>query len=157
MIALGQVAVVGPAVARFASAMPRRSGILVAVAVYIGYAFTTSTIGAFLLLIPIALQAPVQPSLMAMMSRRATADTQGEVQGISAMAMGLGQLAAPMLLTGAMAYRRCRAGAFPRRGVRRRDFRAIGNPDASPPAARYANGGSDAAVGDGVTHRRKPR
>ena len=75
-------------------------GILVAVAVYIGYAFTTSTISAFLLLIPIALQAPVQPSLMAMMSRRATADTQGEVQGISAMAMGLGQLAAPMLLTG---------------------------------------------------------
>ncbi|HKX89627.1 MAG TPA: MFS transporter, partial [Sphingopyxis sp.] len=79
-------------------------GILVAVAVYIGYAFTTSTIGAFLLLIPVALQAPVQPSLMAMMSRRATAGTQGEVQGISAMAMGLGQLFAPLLLTGTMAY-----------------------------------------------------
>ena len=87
MIALGQVAVVGPAVARSGDAATL--GILVAVAVYIGYAFTTSTIGAFLLLIPIALQAPVQPSLMAMMSRRATADTQGEVQGISAMAMGL--------------------------------------------------------------------
>ena len=34
---------------------------------------------------------------MAMMSRRATAETQGEVQGISAMAMGLGQLAASAL------------------------------------------------------------
>lgn len=104
MIALGQTFVVGPAVARFGERDAATLGILVAVAVYIAYAFTTSTIGAFLLLVPVALQAPVQPSLMAMMSRRATADTQGEVQGISAMAMGLGQLAAPMLLTGTMAY-----------------------------------------------------
>lgn len=104
MIALGQVFVVGPAVARFGERDAATLGILVAVAVYIGYAFTTSTWGAFLLLIPIAVQAPVQPSLMAMMSRRATAETQGEVQGISAMAMGLGQLFAPLLLTGTMAY-----------------------------------------------------
>ena len=41
---------------------------------------------------------------MALMSRRATAETQGEVQGISAMAMGLGQLVAPLLLTGTMAW-----------------------------------------------------
>ncbi|MBA3942405.1 MAG: tetracycline resistance MFS efflux pump [Sphingopyxis sp.] len=104
MIALGQIFVVGPAVARFGERDAATLGILVAVAVYAGYAFTTSTIGAFLLLIPVALQAPVQPSLMAMMSRRATAETQGEVQGISAMAMGLGQLAAPALLTGTMAW-----------------------------------------------------
>src|SRR3546814_7712604 len=49
---------------------------------------------------------PVQPSLMAIMSRRATAETQGEVQGISAMAMGLGQLFAPLLLTGRSEERR---------------------------------------------------
>lgn len=104
MIALGQVFVVGPAVVRFGERDAATLGILVAVAVYVGYAFTASTIGAFLLLIPVALQAPVQPSLMAMMSRRATAETQGEVQGISAMAMGLGQLFAPLLLTGTMAY-----------------------------------------------------
>ena len=104
MIALGQMFVVGPAVARFGERDAATLGILVAVAVYIAYAFTTSTIGAFLLLIPVALQAPVQPSLMAMMSRRATAETQGEVQGISAMAMGLGQLFAPLLLTGTMAW-----------------------------------------------------
>src|SRR3546814_16736877 len=89
MIALGQVFVVGPAVARFGERDAATLGILVAVAVYIAYAFTTSTIGAFLLLIPVALQAPVQPSLMEMMSRRATAETQGEVPGISAMAKGL--------------------------------------------------------------------
>jgi DHA1 family tetracycline resistance protein-like MFS transporter len=104
MIALGQVFVVGPAVARFGERDAATLGIFVAVVVYVGYAFTTSTIGAFLLLIPVALQAPVQPSLMAMMSRRATAETQGEVQGISAMAMGLGQLFAPLLLTGTLAY-----------------------------------------------------
>ncbi|WP_428685375.1 TCR/Tet family MFS transporter [Sphingopyxis sp.] len=104
MIALGQVFVVGPAVARFGERDAATLGILVAVVVYIGYAFTTTTWGAFLLLIPVALQAPVQPSLMAMMSRRATPETQGEVQGISAMAMGLGQLAAPIVLTGTMAY-----------------------------------------------------
>src|SRR3546814_19123243 len=67
MIALGQVFVVGPAVARFGERDAATLGILVAVAVYIAYAFTTSTIGAFLLLIPVALQAPVQPSLLAMM------------------------------------------------------------------------------------------
>lgn len=104
MIAIGQAFVVGPAVARFGERDAATLGIFVAILVYIGYAFTTSTIGAFLLLIPVALQAPVQPSLMAMMSRRASAETQGEVQGISAMAMGLGQLAAPVLLTGTMAY-----------------------------------------------------
>jgi DHA1 family tetracycline resistance protein-like MFS transporter len=103
-IAIGQAFVVGPAVARFGERDAATLGILIAVAVYIGYAFTTSTLSAFLLLIPIALQAPVQPSLMAMMSRRATPETQGEVQGISAMAMGLGQLAAPALLTGTMAH-----------------------------------------------------
>ena len=103
-IAVGQAFVVGPAVRRFGERDAATFGILVAILVYIGYAFTTSTWGAFLLLVPIALQAPVQPSLMAMMSRRASADTQGEVQGISAMAMGLGQLAAPGLLTGTMAY-----------------------------------------------------
>ncbi len=104
MIALGQVFVVGPAVARFGERDAATLGILVAILVYVGYAFTTSTVGAFLLLIPVALQAPVQPSLMAMMSRRATAETQGEVQGISAMATGLGQLFAPLLLTGTMAW-----------------------------------------------------
>jgi len=41
---------------------------------------------------------------MALMSRRATPETQGEVQGISAMAMGLGQIAAPGLLIGTMAW-----------------------------------------------------
>ena len=104
MIALGQTVVVGPAVARFGERDAATLGLLVAVAIFVGFAFVRTTWGAFLLLMPVALQSPVQPALMAMMSRRATADTQGEVQGISAMVMGLGQLAAPLLLTGTMAW-----------------------------------------------------
>ena len=104
MIAIGQTFVVGPAVRRFGERDAATLGLAVAVAIFVGYAFVETTWGAFLLIIPIALQAPVQPSLMALMSRRATADTQGEVQGMSAMAMGLGSLAAPILLTGTMAY-----------------------------------------------------
>ena len=104
MIALGQAFVVGPMVKRFGERDAATIGIAIAVAVYVGYAFVDATLGAFLLLIPVALQAPVQPSLMALMSRRATAETQGEVQGISAMAMGLGQIAAPTLLIGTMAW-----------------------------------------------------
>jgi DHA1 family tetracycline resistance protein-like MFS transporter len=103
-ITLGQAFVVGPMVKRFGERDAATIGIAIAVAVYVGYAFVDTTLGAFLLLIPVALQAPVQPSLMALMSRRATPETQGEVQGISAMAMGLGQIAAPGLLIGTMAW-----------------------------------------------------
>lgn len=104
MISLGQMFVVGPMVARFGERDAATIGIIVAVANYLGYAFVTSTWGAFLLLLPIVVQAPVQPSLMALMSRRGPADRQGEVQGISAMATGLGALVAPLLLTGTMAW-----------------------------------------------------
>src|SRR3546814_8171858 len=104
MIARGQTVVVGPAVARFGERDAATLGLAVAVAIFVGFAFVRTTWGAFLLLIPVAFQSPVQPSLMAMMSRRAGADMQGEVQGITAMTMGLGQIAAPALLTGTMAW-----------------------------------------------------
>ncbi|MGX5713883.1 MFS transporter [Sphingopyxis terrae subsp. ummariensis] len=103
-IALGQSVVVGPMVARFGERDAATIGIAVAVAVFVGYAFVTTTWGAFLLIVPIMFQAPVQPSLSAILSRRADAGAQGEVQGISAMAMGLGQIVAPLLLTGTMAW-----------------------------------------------------
>ena len=43
-------------------------------------------------------------SLMAMLSRRATPETQGEVQGIAGMAMGIGSIVAPLLSRFALAY-----------------------------------------------------
>src|SRR5690606_35988672 len=82
-IALGQALVVGPMVARFGERDAATLGILVAVAVFVGYAFVQTTWGAFLLIVPIMFQAPVQPSLSAILSRRASAEAQGEVQGIS--------------------------------------------------------------------------
>ena len=52
----------------------------------------------------LAVGALVQPSLMAILSRNGTAETQGEVQGVASMAMGVGSLIAPFVLTGTMAY-----------------------------------------------------
>ena len=39
-----------------------------------------------------------------MLSRRATPQTQGEVQGIAAMTMGLGSIIGPLMLTRPMAW-----------------------------------------------------
>ena len=41
--------------------------------------------------------------MIAMLSRRATPVMQGEVQGIVSMAMGVGSIVSPLLLTGVMA------------------------------------------------------
>src|SRR3546814_13316111 len=88
MIALGQTVVVGPAVARFGERDAATLGLLVAVAIFVGFAFVRTTWGAFLLLMLVALQSPVQPALMALMSRRATDDTQGAGTGLLAMVVG---------------------------------------------------------------------
>jgi DHA1 family tetracycline resistance protein-like MFS transporter len=45
-----------------------------------------------------------QPALMAMMSRRATANNQGEVQGFSASVMSLGTIIAPLVHNPVFAY-----------------------------------------------------
>ncbi len=45
-----------------------------------------------------------QPALMAMMSRRATATNQGEVQGFSASVMALGTIIAPLVHNPTLAY-----------------------------------------------------
>src|SRR3546814_12361603 len=95
MIALGQTVVVGPAVARFGERDAATLGLLVAVAIFVGFAFVRTTWGAFLLLMPVALQSPVPPALMALMARRDTADTQAQEQGFSGLGVGYGQLGAP--------------------------------------------------------------
>jgi MFS transporter, DHA1 family, tetracycline resistance protein len=103
-IALSQTFVTGPLVRRLGERDAARLGILGAVAGFIGYAFCTETWQAFALLAAVALQSLVQPSLMAMISRRATAQTQGEVQGLAAMMMGLGSIIGPPLLVEPMAW-----------------------------------------------------
>jgi MFS transporter, DHA1 family, tetracycline resistance protein len=103
VIALSQTFLTGPAVKRFGERDAATIGLVGAIAGFVGYAFATTTAQALALLAVIAVQSLVQPSLMAMLSRRATPETQGEVQGIASMALGLGSIVAPMLLTGTMA------------------------------------------------------
>jgi len=45
-----------------------------------------------------------QPALMAMISRRATATNQGEVQGFSSSVMSMGSIIAPLVLNPTLAY-----------------------------------------------------
>ena len=103
-IAISQTFITGPAVKKFGERDAATIGLIVAIAGFVVYALIDATWMAFAAMAFIALQGLVQPSLMAMLSRRATPETQGEVQGISAMAMGLGSIAGPLVLTTPMAW-----------------------------------------------------
>jgi DHA1 family tetracycline resistance protein-like MFS transporter len=116
-MAFAQVFVTGRLVRWLGERNAATLGILAAGTGYICYAFTTSPVLAFVFLGFIIFQAGVQPSLMAMLSRRATPETQGEVQGIAAMSMGVGSIIGPLVLTWPMAVftRRMRRSTFPAR------------------------------------------
>lgn len=104
VIALSQVFLTGRAVKRLGERNAAQVGMLGAALGFAGYALCTSTVVAGLLIAFIAVQSLVQPSLMAMLSRRASAAQQGEVQGLAAMIMGLGSLISPVLLVKPMAW-----------------------------------------------------
>jgi MFS transporter, DHA1 family, tetracycline resistance protein len=103
-IAVSQIFITGPAVKRFGERDAATIGLVAAITGFVAYAFVQTTWMAFAVMVCIALQSLVQPSLMAILSRRATPETQGETQGISSMTMGLGSIAAPLILTQPMAY-----------------------------------------------------
>lgn len=103
VMAGSQFFLTGRAVARLGERNAASLGLVASICAYIAYAFATETWMAFAILSLLVVGAFVQPSLMAMLSRRATPETQGEVQGIASMAMGIGSLIAPLFLTGTMA------------------------------------------------------
>lgn len=103
IMALTQTFLTGPIVKRLGERGAATLGLIGATLGFIAYAFATKTWMAYAIMVAIAVQSLVQPSLMAMLSRRATPETQGEVQGIGSMAMGVGAIVAPILLTGTMA------------------------------------------------------
>jgi DHA1 family tetracycline resistance protein-like MFS transporter len=72
-------------------------GIATGVTGMILYALATSTTQIFLIGCLMPLQSLVHPALTAMMSRVATADSQGEVQGVASSAMALGSVFAPLI------------------------------------------------------------
>ncbi len=104
VIALSQTLLTGPLVRRLGERGAAQLGLLGAGAGFIGYAFCSSTVLAFVLMAAVALQSLVQPSLMAMLSRRASAEAQGETQGLAAMVMGLGSVLGPLVLVAPMAW-----------------------------------------------------
>ena len=104
IMALSQVFLTGRAVKRLGERNAAQVGMIGAAAGFIGYSVAPNTLVAGLLMGSIAVQSLVQPSLMAMLSRRADAGQQGEVQGLAAMIMGLGALIAPLLLVKPMAW-----------------------------------------------------
>lgn len=104
VIAFSQIFVTGPVVRRLGERNAATLGILGAAAGFLGYAFCTQTWQAFALLGFVALQSLVQPSLMALLSRRATPETQGETQGLASMTMGLGAIVGPLVLVRPMAW-----------------------------------------------------
>jgi DHA1 family tetracycline resistance protein-like MFS transporter len=103
IMALTQTFLTGPLVQRLGERDAATIGLIGAIAGFIAYAFATETWMAFAIMVAIAIQSLVQPSLMAMLSRRATPETQGEVQGIASMSLGIGSIVAPLVLTGVMA------------------------------------------------------
>lgn len=104
VIALSQTLITGRVVRRLGERGAATLGMIGAGAGFVGYAFAKTTAVAFALLVAVAVQSLVQPSLMAMLSRRATPETQGEVQGLAAMMMGLGSIVGPMVLVWPMAW-----------------------------------------------------
>ena len=104
VLAIAQFTLTGRIVRRFGERGGAMIGMGGAALGFIGYTLATSTAMAFAVMATLAIQSCAQPSLMAMLSRRGTADTQGEVQGIASMAMGLGAIVAPLLLNPALSY-----------------------------------------------------
>lgn len=104
VMALSQLFFTGRAVSRLGERNAASVGIVGAAAGYLVYAFATESWLAFAVMPILAVGALVQPSLMAILSRSGTPETQGEVQGVASMAMGVGSLIAPLLLTGTMAH-----------------------------------------------------
>lgn len=103
-IAFAQIFLTGRAVRRLGERDAATVGIIGAAIGFMTYAFTTSTLVAFAILAAVAVQSLVQPSVMAMLSSRATPETQGEVQGIASMTTGIAGVIAPMVLTWPMAW-----------------------------------------------------
>lgn len=59
--------------------------------------WTDSALVAVLMILPLGIQSLVHPCLTAMMTRRASASNQGELQGFATAVMALGSIAAPLI------------------------------------------------------------
>lgn len=99
-----QSTVLDRAVKRFGERRAAMAGVSAAMAAFLALAFTTDIVLVFPILALSAVQGLVQPSLTAMMSQRAPANAQGEMQGFIGSLNAIGSIAAPLLLNPALAY-----------------------------------------------------
>lgn len=104
VMAATQMLLTGRLVKRLGERRAALTGMAWACASFAGFMFATRTWQAFALLVFSALQGLIQPSLMAMFSHRGTPETQGEVQGIASMALGLASIVAPLTMNPALAW-----------------------------------------------------
>jgi DHA1 family tetracycline resistance protein-like MFS transporter len=79
-------------------------GMVGGIATFIAYAFATESWMAFAIMIGFVPQSLVGPAMMALLANRAGADAQGEVQGMAAMAQGVGGIGAPLLINPTLSY-----------------------------------------------------
>jgi len=99
-----QGTILGRVVKRFHERRTAMIGTGVAAACYFGYALVPFAWFGLTIITVSALQALVQPSVTALMSKRAPADAQGEMQGFIGSLTAVGSIAAPLLLNPTLAY-----------------------------------------------------
>ncbi len=103
-MALVQTFVTGRLVGRLGERQVAMLGMAIGTLCFAAYAVAPFGWLALLLIVPMVFQSLVHPTLTAMMSRRATAETQGEVQGFASSLMALGSIIAPSLFNPLLAY-----------------------------------------------------
>lgn len=103
-MAVVQATVLGRVVKRFRERRTAMIGVAVAAIGYLSYALVPYAWFAMIVIVLTALQALVQPSITALMSQRAPADAQGEMQGFIGSLNAVGAIVAPLLLNPALAW-----------------------------------------------------
>jgi DHA1 family tetracycline resistance protein-like MFS transporter len=103
-MAIVQVKILGPVVQRLRERRTAMIGTAVATAGYLTYALVPVAWVGLTVIILTSLQALVQPSITALMSQRAPADAQGEMQGFIGSLNAIGAIAGPLLFNPTLAW-----------------------------------------------------
>ena len=103
-MALVQMFLTGKVVARIGERRTAMLGMASGAVTMIGFALNPYGWLGFVMIGLLAFQSLAHPTLSAMMSRRATAATQGEVQGFAASLMALGSILAPSIFNPLLAW-----------------------------------------------------
>lgn len=103
-MAFVQVRVLGKVVARLRERRTAMIGTAVAASGYLLYALVPYGWFGLLVIIYTSLQGLVQPSITALMSQRAPADAQGEMQGFIGSLNAIGAIAGPLLFNPTLAW-----------------------------------------------------